>query len=81
MCRHLERLQQFGPNYEYSPVSSKSILVVAPHNVEQDKLEFAGLHVQEDTGSRYLGSFIGEATEKGAGKVDDRVHSIKRLLV
>ena len=58
-----ERRQQLGPNYGYLPDSSKSILVVAPHNVKQAKVEFDCLHFQVETGSRYLGSFIG-ATRK-----------------
>ena len=52
------------------------------HNVEQVKVEFAGLNFQVETVSRYLGSFIGEATERGswiAIKVDDWVYSIKKL--
>ena len=60
------------------PDSLKSIQVVAPHNVEQAKVEFAGLSFQVETGSRSLGSFIGEATEKDswiANKVDVWVHS------
>ena len=59
-----ERLQTLGPNYGYFSESSPSILVVAPHNVEQAKVEFAGLDFQIETDSRYLGSFIGEATER-----------------
>ena len=76
-CSLSKRLQQLGPNYV--PESSKSILVGAPHNVEQAKVEFAGLNFQVETGSRYLDSFIGEATEIDcwiASKVDDWVHSI-----
>ena len=58
------------------------ILGVAPHNVEQAKVEFAGLNFQVETGSSYLGSFIGEATERDrwiASKADDCVYSIKNL--
>ena len=77
-----ERLQQIGPNYGYFPESSKSILVVASHNFEQAKVVFADLNFQVVTGSRYLGSFIGETMERDswiANKVDDWVHSIKKL--
>ena len=76
-----ERLLQLGPNDGYFPESSKTILVVAPHNVEQ---EFAGLNFQAETSSYYLGSFIGEATERDswiANKVDDWVYSIESLQV
>ena len=59
-----DRLQQLGPNYGYFPESSTSILVVAPNNVKQAKVEFDGLKLQVETGSRYLGSFIGEATKR-----------------
>ena len=38
-----ERLQQLGSKYGYFPESSKSVLIVTPHNVEQDKVELAGL--------------------------------------
>ena len=51
-------------------------------DVEEAKLEFAGLSMQVATGSRYLGSFIGEATERDiriTDKVDDWVYSIKKL--
>ena len=60
----LERLQQLAPNFGYVPEPSKRILVVAPHNCEQAKVELAGLNFQEETGSRYLGSFTGKATER-----------------
>ena len=69
-------------NHGSFPESSKSILVVAPHNVEQAKFEFAGLNFPVETGSRYLGSFTGEATERDnriANIVDDWVYSIKKL--
>ena len=55
---------------------------VAPHRVEQPKFEFAGLNFQVGTGSRYLGSFIGETTERDswiANKENDWVYSIKKL--
>ena len=71
-----ERLQQLGPNYGYF----RNRRFVAPHNVEQAKVEFAGLNFQVETGSRYLGSFIGEATKRDswiANKVDDWVHMKK----
>ena len=62
--------------------STLSILVVAPHYVEQAKVKFAGLTFQVETGSRYHGSFIGEATERDnwiANKVGDWVYSIRIL--
>ena len=66
-----ERLQQLVPYYRYFPESSKSILVVAPHNVESRNWF---------TLSRQL--HTGEATERDnrfANKVDDWVYSIKKL--
>ena len=77
-----EQLQQLGPNYGYFPESSKSILIVSPQNVEQAKAEFANLQFQVETGARYLGSFIGETTERDgwiSSKVDTWVHSISKL--
>ena len=77
-----ERRQQLGPNKAHFPESSKSILVVAPHNVEQAKVEFAGLSFQVETDSRCHGSFTGEATERDswiANKVGDWLYSIKKL--
>ena len=59
----VRRIQQLGPNYRYLRESSKSILAVALHNVEQAKVELAGLNFQVKTGSHYLGSFIGKAME------------------
>ena len=55
---------------------------LAPHNVEQAWVDIAGLNFQAETGSRYFGSFIGEATERDswiANKVNDWVYSIKNL--
>ena len=46
-----ERLQQLGPNY-------------GPRYAEHAKVEFAGLNFQAETSSHYLGSVIGEATER-----------------
>ena len=63
VCAQHERLQQLGPNYRYVPESLTSILVVALHNVEQAKGDFAGLNFQVKTGSHYLGSFVGKAME------------------
>ena len=50
------------PTTGYFPESSKSILVVAAHNVEEANVEFAGLKFQVEIGSRYLGSVIGKPT-------------------
>ena len=61
-----EWLQHLGPNHGYFPESSKNILVVAPHHVEQAKVQFAGLNLQVETNSRYLGSFIGNTTERNS---------------
>ena len=43
---------QVPTTYGYFPESSKSILVVAPHNVEQAEVEFAGLNFQVETGAQ-----------------------------
>ena len=56
--------------------------VVAPDNVQQAKIEFTGLNFQVESDSRYLASFIREATEGDSwlpSKVDDWVHNIKNL--
>ena len=50
--------------------------------LETVKVVFAGLNFQVETSSRYLGSCIAEAMERGswiAIKVDDRAHNIKYL--
>ena len=41
-----------------------------PHNIEQDEVKFASLNFQVETGSRYVGSFIGEAKERDSWIVD-----------
>jgi hypothetical protein len=58
--RHFTRLQEIGPNYGYFPEPSKSIIVVASHNLEKAKHEFKDLGFKVVTGTRYLGGFIGE---------------------
>ena len=80
--RSFERLQELGPNYRYVPESSTSILVIVaePNNFEQTRVEFAGLNFQVETGSRYLGSLIGEATERDswiANKADYWVQALR----
>ena len=49
---------------------------------KQAKVEFAGLNLQLEPVYRYLGTLIGEATERDsciANTADDWVYSIKKL--
>ena len=54
------KLLEIGPKYGYFPEPSKSILVVPGHNLESAKLAFPDFNFKVQTGSRYLGGFIGE---------------------
>jgi hypothetical protein len=53
------KLSESGPPRGYFPEPTKSILIVAEHNVETAKAQFQDLGFQVVTGSRYLGGFIG----------------------
>jgi hypothetical protein len=47
----------------YFPESTKSVLIVAQHNLERAKSVFADLDFKVSTaGERYLGGFIGESS-------------------
>ena len=54
-------MQARGPAQGYCPEPTKSILVVAPGNVERAEEHFRGLGIRVVTGHRYLGGFIGDA--------------------
>lgn len=41
--KHFERLCEIGPNHGYYPEPSKSILIVAEHNLERAKAAFADM--------------------------------------
>ena len=71
-----------GPKCGYFPEPSKSILVVQPHNVATAEKAFAELDFTVVTGSRYLGGFMGEASEQDTwvrGKTVDWVAAIREL--
>jgi hypothetical protein len=54
------RLVKLGPTFGYFPESTKSILIVAQHNLESATSVFVDLHFKVKTGERYLGGFIDE---------------------
>jgi hypothetical protein len=56
------RLVELGPTFGYFPESTKSVLIVAQHNLERAKSVFADLDFKVSTGERYLGGFIGESS-------------------
>jgi hypothetical protein len=58
--RFFVKLQEIGPGYEYYPQPTKSILVVPQHSLEAVCIAFTDFNFKVTTGSRYLGSFIGE---------------------
>jgi hypothetical protein len=61
----LTRLMEEGPKYGYFPEPAKSYLIVAPDMVEEAKQIFKGaLTVKVVTGTRFLGGFVGEETER-----------------
>ena len=72
--RFFERLCEKGPGRGYFPEPSKSVLVVAAHNVERAKAPFADLNFKVVMGSRYLGGFVGEAAAQ-ASWVEDKASS------
>jgi hypothetical protein len=55
-----QRLQEIGPDFEYFPEPTKSILIVHEHNLEKARSVKADLKFKVKTGNRYLGGFIGE---------------------
>ena len=54
-----------GPARGYFP-ETKSILVVKPAMVERAKARFGHFGFQVTTGTRYMGGFIGTATEEAS---------------
>ena len=62
---HFRDLQLRGPARGYFPELTKSILVVAERNVPRSTEYFRGMGIQVDTGSRYLGGFVGERETEG----------------
>jgi hypothetical protein len=77
-----EHLLELGPGYGYHPESSKSIVVLVRHNLERAKVYFADLAFNVQTGSRYLGGFIGEDENRDewlASKITRWVDIINQL--
>ena len=63
---HFQDLQARGPARGYYPEPTKSILVMAPGNVNRAEEHFRGLGIQVVTGHRYLGGFLRDAAaERG----------------
>ena len=60
ILEHFWDLQARGPDRGYYPESTKSILVVAPGNVDRAEEHFRGLGIRVVTGHRYRGGYIGD---------------------
>ncbi len=58
------RLQEIGPTFGYFPEPSKSILIVRAHNRTRAKSSFDVLGFKVQTGSRYLGGYIGSKADR-----------------
>jgi hypothetical protein len=56
-------LQELGPAYGYFPEPSKSILIVRAHNRTRAKSSLDDLGFKVQTGSRYLGGYIGSKAD------------------
>jgi hypothetical protein len=58
-------LQEIGPStYGYFPEPSKNILIVRAHNRTRAKSTLNGLGFKVQTGSRYLGGYIGSKADR-----------------
>ena len=58
------RLQEIGPAFGYFPEPTKSILIVRAHNRPEARSCFKDLRFQVETGSRYLGGYIGSKADR-----------------
>ncbi len=58
------RLQEIGPAFGYFPEPTKSILIVRAHNRHEARSCFKDLRFQVETGSRYLGGYIGSQADR-----------------
>jgi hypothetical protein len=58
------RLQEIGPTFGYFPEPSKSILIVRAHNRTRAKSSFDDLSFKVQTGSCYLGGYIGSKADR-----------------
>jgi hypothetical protein len=57
-------LLEIGPDYGYHPEPSKSIAIVARHNLDRAKIYCADLAFKVQNGIRYLGGFVGEDEDR-----------------
>jgi hypothetical protein len=57
-------LQEIGPAYGYFPEPLKSILIVRTHNRTRTSSTFDNLGFKVQTGSRYLGGYIGSKADR-----------------
>ena len=62
--KFFQRLQEIGPAYGYFPEPTKSILIVRAHNCTIAKSSFKDLQFKVQTGSRYLGGYIGSRVDR-----------------
>jgi hypothetical protein len=82
ICAMFEHLLKLGHGYGYHPESLKSIVVVARHSLEREKVYFAELGFNVQTGSRYLGGFVREDEDRDEwleSKIVTWVDIIKQL--
>ena len=63
---HFRDLQARGPARGYYPETTKSILVVAPGNVDQEEKHFQGLGIRVVMWHRYLGVYIRDREAEGS---------------
>ena len=77
---HLKDLQVRGPPRGYFTEPSKTILVVAPRNMDRAKEFFRGFRITVVNGSRYLGRFIGDR-DADTMCLDERAQGWAELLM
>ena len=65
IMEHLRDLQARVPAQGYYPDLIKSVLVLAPGNVDWAEDQFRGLGIKVVTGHRYLGGYIGDKEAEG----------------
>jgi hypothetical protein len=77
-----DKISQIGPAYGYFPQDKKSYLIVNENDKKHAQQIFKGVNVSITTGSRFLGSYIGEGKENFVNKkVETWTSTIEKLSV